>query len=113
MVAVNHYFWFSHFSSLSLTTMPKSLYDASPIPTFIETSSFFGIFVWLVPFALFVSLSASDNVLPTMGSEVHNLPDTNEKSRRLGMVKVMVDTVRKWITELGIFAGWWRSGGEL
>ena len=39
------------------------------MPTFAEIASYFGICVWLVPFALFVSLSASENVLPSMGSE--------------------------------------------
>jgi len=51
-----------------------------------------------------VSLSASDNVLPTMGSEEPGGADG--KSRRQGMVKVIVDTVRDWIGEMGRVAGW-------
>lgn len=57
----------------------------------------------MVPFSLFVSLSASDNVLPTMGSEE---PGGVDKSRRQGMVKVIVDMVRGWMGELGRMAGW-------
>jgi hypothetical protein len=39
------------------------------MPSFTEIASYFGLCVWLVPFALFVSLSAGENVLPSMGSE--------------------------------------------
>ncbi|KAL8874503.1 MAG: hypothetical protein Q9174_000196, partial [Haloplaca sp. 1 TL-2023] len=44
-------------------------YDYPDLPSFTEIASYFGICVWLVPFAMFVSLSAGDNVLPSMGSE--------------------------------------------
>ncbi|XP_066145492.1 protein TEX261 [Euwallacea fornicatus] len=50
-VLVNHYFAFSYFSS---TYHP-----------FSEVIAYFTLYLWLVPFALFVSLSANDNVLPT------------------------------------------------
>jgi len=45
----------------------KSLRKAihNDIPGFFEIASFFAVFVWLVPFFLFLSLSANDNVLPT------------------------------------------------
>ncbi|XP_066245574.1 protein TEX261 [Euwallacea similis] len=49
-VVVNHYFAFSYFSS---TYHP-----------FSEVIAYFTLYLWLVPFALFVSLSANDNVLP-------------------------------------------------
>ena len=58
-------------------------------------ASYFGLCVWLVPFALFVSLSAGDNVLPTMGTEPVRGPDG--KSRHQGMVKAVVDSVRGMI----------------
>lgn len=51
LVIVNHYFAFSYFSS---TYHP-----------FSEVISYFTLYLWLVPFSLFVSLSANDNVLPT------------------------------------------------
>lgn len=45
------------------------MYERQEVPTFTEIASFFALEVWLVPFALFVSLSAGENVLPSMGSE--------------------------------------------
>lgn len=76
LVLVNHYLWFTHFSVTSAPTHhsngrysyldPPSSKD---VPSFTEIASFFGLEVWFVPFALFVSLSAGENVLPSMGSE--------------------------------------------
>ncbi|KAF4625990.1 hypothetical protein G7Y89_g12170 [Cudoniella acicularis] len=105
LVLVNHYVWFSHFSNPALSA-PRNRYDASNMPTFTEIASYFGLCVWLVPFALFVSLSASDNVLPTMGSEE---PGGDGKNKRQGMVKVLVDNIRDGIGEIGRLAGWNRS----
>ncbi len=69
--------------------------------------------MWLVPFSLFVSLSASDNVLPTMGSEEPGMPGSGGqgKNKRQGMVKVVVDMIREGIGELGRLAGWSRPDG--
>ncbi|PVH95337.1 DUF396-domain-containing protein [Periconia macrospinosa] len=72
LVILNHYMWFRHFSAPP--PPPKypsySTYGPDPsIPSFTEIASYFGLCVWLVPFALFVSLSAGENVLPSMGSE--------------------------------------------
>ncbi|KKK18516.1 DUF396 doamin protein [Aspergillus rambellii] len=75
LVGLNHWLWFRHFSKPITTPRPGSSwrqpYQLSPgdMPTFTEVASYFGLCVWLVPFALFVSLSAGENVLPTMGSE--------------------------------------------
>lgn len=67
---LNHYLYFRHFSAPPTPSRSYSRYDdASEIPTFTEIASCFGICVWLVPFALFVSLSAGEMVLPSMGSE--------------------------------------------
>ncbi|CAF9923215.1 MAG: hypothetical protein GOMPHAMPRED_002773 [Gomphillus americanus] len=65
LVLVNHYFWFQHFSN------PPGDPYRWPItyPSFTEIASFFFLQIWLVPFALFVSLSAGENILPSMGSE--------------------------------------------
>jgi hypothetical protein len=109
LVLFNHYVWFSYFSTTSLGP-PRSIYDKPSIPTFTEIASYFGLCVWLVPFSLFVSLSAGDNVLPTMGSEEPGMPGSagDGKNKRQGMVKVVVDMVRDAIGELGKVAGWWR-----
>jgi len=65
--------------------------------------------VWLVPFSLFVALSAGDNVLPSMGSEggegsgfggQSSLPGGKEKGRE-GMAKALVNGVREWVGEIG------------
>ena len=81
------------------------MYDQPDVPSFTEIASFFGICVWLIPFALFVSLSASDNVLPTIGSEQPSHEDGG-KNKRQGMVKVIVDYVLSAIGEVSRLAGW-------
>jgi hypothetical protein len=70
LVILNHYLWFRHFSAPPQHHSSSYPYSRDPsIPTFTEIASYFGLCVWLVPFALFVSLSAGENVLPSMGSE--------------------------------------------
>lgn len=121
LVLINHYVWFKHFSNAQQRAFQNmsSYYDAPDnIPTFTEIASYFGICVWLVPFALFVSLSASDNVLPTMGSEEPSMASGigtssvgggGSKARRgQGMAKALVDNVRGAIVEVGAMAGWKR-----
>lgn len=112
LVLLNHYFWFRHFSASQRRYRP-SYYDPPDLPTFTEIASYFGLCVWLVPFALFVSLSASDNVLPTMGSEEpasrRGGGDADGKGRRQGLVKALVDNVLGAIGEVGRMAGWTRQ----
>lgn len=59
LVFVNHYFWFREFGRMQKNRQAIS---------FGQVASFFGICVWLVPFSLFVSLSAGDNTLPSMAT---------------------------------------------
>jgi MFS superfamily sulfate permease-like transporter len=101
LVLLNHYVWFRHFhhTQQSAYSNMSSFYDQPDIPTFTEIASYFGLCVWLIPFALFVSLSASDNVLPTMGSEEPER-DPHSKNRRQGMVKALVDNLRDAIGEI-------------
>lgn len=88
-----------------------------PQPTFTEIASYFGLCVWLVPFALFVSLSAGENVLPSMGSEyatgerpgVGGQAGADTKAKSKGMAKVLVDRVREWMGETGEVMGFWRE----
>ncbi|KAL8737342.1 MAG: hypothetical protein Q9181_001759 [Wetmoreana brouardii] len=128
LVIVNHFFWFRHFSTPP--TIPSSQYrsanryDYSDIPSFTEIASYFGICVWLVPFAMFVSLSASENVLPSMGSEyatgdavrrsdlAGSLDTTiGRKGRRgaKGLVKAAIDGTFEWVGETGQAMGLWRG----
>lgn len=94
LVLFNHWIWFNHFSFSTLVSQPQSRYDPSSLPTFTEIASYFGICVWLVPFSLFVSLSASDNVLPTMGSETP-AGVAGSGTKRQGMFKVVIDNIRE------------------
>lgn len=113
LVLVNHYLWFRHFSNAQARAFrtASSYYEAPDnIPTFTEIASYFGLCVWLVPFALFVSLSASDNVLPTMGNEDVSTPGIGgpgsaDGKGRQGLFKALVDGVRNGIAEMGTIAG--------
>ena len=49
----SHYSWFQHLGDYAVEPMP-----------FLNSLGFFTVFVWLVPFSLFVSLSINDNELP-------------------------------------------------
>jgi Transmembrane adaptor Erv26 len=137
LVLVNHWVWFRHFSrpapfrgsgggggssssssSNRMGSVGGDLYQtAVPQPSFTEIASFFGLCVWLVPFALFVSLSAGDYVLPsTMGSDYATvdrrgaaIPRKGRPRRNTGMAKAAVDGAREWVTETGAMMGLWRA----
>ncbi|OXV07964.1 hypothetical protein Egran_04274 [Elaphomyces granulatus] len=126
LVCLNHWLWFRHFST-PLTPSPTSWRQSyqthiDNIPSFTEVASYFGLCVWLVPFALFVSLSAGENVLPSMGSEYvtgDHAPATslagaagssdNSRKQNKGMAKALVDGVRDWMGEVGELMGFWRG----
>ena len=76
-----------------------------------------------MPFALFVSLSAGENVLPSMGSE-YATSDTGTNgsldgislsgrgrtaSKTKGMVKASIDNLREWISNNGQAMGLWQG----
>jgi len=121
LVCLNHWLWFRHFSKPPITSgswRQPSQVNYDEIPTFTEVASFFGLCIWLVPFALFVSLSAGDNVLPTMGSEYATGPrssssasysSSDSKNRNVGMAKALVDGVREWAGEAGELLGFWKG----
>jgi hypothetical protein len=44
--------------------------------SFMDVATFFGVCVWLVPFFLFLSLSANDNVLPSLGETTPHIKTT-------------------------------------
>lgn len=89
-----------------------------------------------MPFALFVSLSAGENVLPSMGSEwatgegssfaragkepegagtggagAYGLPARGRKraGTNAGMAKAAVNGVRAWVGETGELMGFWKG----
>ncbi|KAF3034677.1 erv26 super protein [Didymella heteroderae] len=138
LVIANHYLWFRHFSapSTSANKYANYPYDRPDIPTFTEIASYFGLCVWLVPFALFVSLSAGENVLPSMGSEYATGEGSSYISsgagpsgfasgttggaagagkRRArsgtnqGMAKQVFGGVKDWVGETGEVMGFWKG----
>ncbi|KAK3362373.1 transmembrane adaptor Erv26 [Lasiosphaeria hispida] len=118
LVLLNHYLWFKHFSrhqERAYQNMPSYYDTPDNVPSFTEIASYFGLCVWLVPFALFVSLSASDNILPTIGSEPSSIGGGDEmKSKRgQGMAKALVDNVLGAIGQASAMAGWKRSDDRL
>ncbi|KAK4156640.1 transmembrane adaptor Erv26 [Chaetomidium leptoderma] len=117
LVLVNHYVWFRHFSHHQERAYQNatSYYDTpDDVPSFTEIASYFGLCVWLVPFSLFVSLSASDNILPTMGSEPSSSVDTGAAKRRgQGLAKVLVDNVLGAIGQASAMFGWKKAEDRL
>lgn len=103
LVIANHFLWFNHFHHPVIPPLEVRLrHDYVPphIPTFIEVCSFFGICVWFVPFALFVSLSAHDNLLP------HHAEAPRDKRKNNGLAKVVVARVRDYVYTLARSVGW-------
>ena len=139
LVLLNHYLWFRHFSSATAAAAAAATdrygYRPSPAhpdqPTFTEIASFFGLCVWLVPFALFISLSAAENVLPSMGSEyatgrgssyisagaepagsgvgLGSVGGRKRSGTQSGMAKAAVNGVKGWVGETGELMGFWRG----
>lgn len=108
LVLINHFVWYKHFSSRQKNAYQNmaSYYETpDDMPTFTEIASYFGICVWLVPFALFVSLSASDNVLPYENPAAAASGD-GSKRKAQGMAKALVDGVRNGLGQVGALAGW-------
>ncbi|KAJ5585331.1 uncharacterized protein N7459_005131 [Penicillium hispanicum] len=126
LVIINHWLWFRHFSNPPPSRRAENNWrqpyqvNYEDMPSFSEVASYFGLCVWLVPFALFVSLSAGENVLPSMGSEYatgehvskglgHGRGPSDSKSKNKGMAKALVDNVRDWARENGEVMGLWRG----
>ncbi|KIX00364.1 uncharacterized protein Z518_10503 [Rhinocladiella mackenziei CBS 650.93] len=122
LVMLNHWLWFRHFSTPAgyKGAPPSSRRDwySTPVhdqPTFTEIASYFGLCVWLVPFALFISLSAGENVLPSMGSEYATGEregvgfKKGHRRKNTGMAKAAVHGVREWFTETGAVMGLWQA----
>lgn len=113
LVLINHYLWFKHFNDVEIP--PQFRFDPNYIPkrraSFAEVASFFGICVWFIPFALFVSLSAGENVLPTHFQAKKN-EDGNEpqnargvRRRAKGLAKIVIDYIREYFYSIGKLFG--------
>ncbi|XP_067004783.1 protein TEX261 [Anabrus simplex] len=63
MLVVNHYLAFQYFATVYYP--------------FTEVMAYFTLCLWLVPFALFVSLSANENILPTLAETRPLLDDSD------------------------------------
>lgn len=105
---LNHWMWFRYFGDTQIP--PASIYIQRPDysgpvhPPFSQIASFFGICVWLVPFALFVSLSASENVLPMSNTPIEGHED-RAKKRRVGLAKVAVEYLWSGIAKVAAVFG--------
>lgn len=106
-VVVNHYLWFQYFNKVEIP--PQFRYSQNYIPerraSFAEVASFFGICIWFIPFALFVSLSAGDYLLPTTADvkknddvnvDGNNGPRLHKKT--MGLARMVINKVRDSIT---------------
>lgn len=94
LVIINHFLWFDHFHNPYIPPLEerlKTTYRPPHMPLFTEICSFFGLVVWLVPFALFVSLSAHDNLLP------HHMETPDAKKKNTGLAKLVVGRIRDQI----------------
>jgi len=115
-VLLDHYFFFRHFSDLPpprqaihhsrFSTTPRPEID---VPTFVQVASFFGICVWLVPFGLFVSLSAGELVLPTIGSDGAISQAEVDRTKAQGLVKQVYGAVGGWMQDTLAAFGWGSS----
>ena len=80
------------------------------VPSFGQVAAFFGICVWLIPFGLFVSLSAGELVLPTIGSDgrISPGPDAGDGTgkKAKGLVKQVYAAVGNWVWESMEALGW-------
>lgn len=123
LVLLNHWLWFRYFSAPPPPPLRYNYYDQPKVPSFTEIASFFGLQVWLVPFALFISLSAGENVLPSMGSEYATGAGSSfvragqepgkdgrkDVMQRGGMAKTAVNMAREWMGETGEVLGLWKG----
>lgn len=114
-VVLNHYFWFRYFNNNEIP--PQFRFDPNYVPkrraSFSEVASFFGICIWFIPFALFVSLSAGDYVLPTATTtNIKKTDDENSeveprlRKRAVGLARVVINSFRQYIYSIARVFGY-------
>jgi hypothetical protein len=118
MVFLSHWLWFRYFSDPDLPPagilIERPDYAGRTHPPFAQIASFFGICVWMIPFSLFIGLSAGDNVLPT-SNELDDDNTGSQKARRrsVGLVKVLVEKMWFYIGLAGRQLGYdWDFGPQ-
>ncbi|KAI8647047.1 transmembrane adaptor Erv26-domain-containing protein [Parasitella parasitica] len=76
LVFADHFLWFNYFTK--------------HYKPFMDIAAFFGLCVWLVPFAYFISLSANDNALPTSD---HAFVDAIPNQQKQGLMKTLLSVI--------------------
>lgn len=64
------------------------------LPLYLEVVSFFGLCVWFVPFALFISLSSHDHLLP------HHDENAGNRHRNTSLAKVVLEATKERVYEV-------------
>ncbi|VVT54175.1 uncharacterized protein SAPINGB_P003944 [Magnusiomyces paraingens] len=111
-VVSNHYLWFRYFTDPAIP--PYAIFKTNPHfggqthPPFAQVASFLGICVWMIPFALFISLSANDNVLPMTDPALDDTGAASAKARAksTGLAKVIIGTAYDWIKRVSRALGY-------
>ncbi|KAI8578370.1 hypothetical protein K450DRAFT_247565 [Umbelopsis ramanniana AG] len=78
LVLIDHFVWFQYFTR-----------HYTP---FMDIAAFFGVCVWLIPFAYFISLSANDNALPLSDPAA---ADAIPSQRKQGLFKTILGYVTR------------------
>ncbi|KAI9673105.1 MAG: erv26 super protein [Trizodia sp. TS-e1964] len=126
LVFLNHVLWFRWWANRGVgfrgyETVRTALGAEGRLPRrpdFGEITAFFGVCVWLVPFVLFISLSAQDWVLPSVSETAAmgegegtsmGMGDGKRRRRKEGLAKVVMEKLGQWVADVGEAAGWWRG----
>lgn len=111
LVFANHYFWFKYFSNPTIPSIEERLkpdYKPPHIPAFSEIASFFGLLIWLVPIALFISLNVAENSLPSNFNDIKRLngeEDEERKNKGIGLLKLAREIVVKKVQDVSRIFG--------
>ncbi|KAJ3244735.1 erv26 super protein [Chytriomyces hyalinus] len=79
LAVVDHFMWFFWFA------------DSHHYHRFMDIAAFFGLMVWLVPFAFFISLSANENTLPAF--DASSASSRGESKKKTNLVKGLMNLV--------------------
>lgn len=102
LVITNHFLWFNHFLNPPTPLFQERLqrgYEAPVIPLYLEVVSFFGLCVWFMPFALFISLSSHDHLLP------HHDENAGKGHRNTSLAKVVLEATKARMYEVARKSG--------